>query len=195
MTKMHKLRWIATTLILSGGFLSAAGAQPMEDAPPIHASDSPPRYQEPTLSPHPDINTVSELAASPSPSPDTAGPGWLPPSTLRVHNDQGVRYMSGGVGESERAELNAQSEQFNLRLLFAIEGTGEYLSAIRVSIVDAKDAPILTADSKGPWFLAQLAPGNYAVEVTLPDQTGQKTQRQTVNIAGSGQSRLDFYWR
>lgn len=195
MTKIHKIRWIATTLILSGSFLPAAGAQPVTDAPPIHDSDSLLRYQEPILSPHPDMYTVSESTASPAASPDAAGPGGLPPSTLRVHNDQGVRYMSGGVGESERAELNAQSEQFNLRLLFAIEGSGEYLSAIRVSILDAKDATILTADSKGPWFLAQLAPGNYAVEVTLPDQTGQKTQRQTAHIDDSHQSQLNFYWR
>ena len=193
MTKIPKLRWIATTLILSGGFLSAAGAQPMEDAPPIQKSDSPPRYQEPVLSPHPDINPVSESATSPS--TDAAEPGGLPPSTLQVHNDQGVRYISGGVGESERAELNAQSEQFNLRLLFAIQDSGEYLSAIQVKILDANDATILTADSKGPLFMAQLAPGNYAVEVTLPDGTGQQTQRQNAHINDSSQSQLNFYWR
>ncbi len=193
MMKIHKLSWIATTLILSGGFLLPASAQPIEDPPLIHESDSAHRYQEPVLSPHPDIYRVLESAATPS--PESARPGWLPPSPLRVHNDQGVRYISGGVGESERAELNAQSGQFNLRLLFAIQGSGEYLSAIQVRILDANDATILTADSKGPLFLAQLAPGNYAVEVTLPDGTGQQTQRQNAHINDSSQSRLEFYWR
>lgn len=102
--------------------------------------------------------------------------------------------MSGGVGESERTELNAQSPQFNLRLLFAMQGSGDYLSAVRVSILDARGEKILVAESKGPWFLAQLTPGDYIVEASLPSQD-QQPQRQTVHIKDSSQSRLDFYWR
>jgi hypothetical protein len=99
------------------------------------------------------------------------------------------------VGEGERAELEAMSNQFNLRLLFAMQGSGEYLSAIRVNILDARGATILTAESKGPWFFAQLAPGDYTVETSVPGQAQQQSQRQSVHIEHSGQSRLDFRWR
>ncbi|MFZ1829509.1 MAG: carboxypeptidase-like regulatory domain-containing protein [Candidatus Competibacteraceae bacterium] len=192
MTRIHRTSLIATALILGVGGLQAAGAQQEPpNLPPTYDSDAPPRYQEPAPLPRPNAPAVSQSA----PFPNAAGPDWSPPSPLRVHNDQGVRYISGGVGESERAELNARSSQFNLRLLFAMQGSGEYLSAIRVNILDTHGGAILTADSKGPWFLAQLAPGDYAVEVNVPGQTGQQPQRQTVHIGGSGQSRLDFYWR
>jgi hypothetical protein len=102
--------------------------------------------------------------------------------------------MSGGVGEGERTELDALSNQFNLRLLFAMQGSGEYLSAVRVNIRDARGETVLTAESKGPWFFAQLAPGDYTVEASVPGQAQQQPQRQTAHIEGSRQSRLDFRW-
>jgi hypothetical protein len=181
MTKMYRVSWkitalilSITTLILSGGLFQLVGAQ-QTNPPPTYDSDSPPRYQEPALLPRPDYPVVSESAEPPSPSPDAAGPGWSPSSRLQVQNDQGVRYVSGGVGESERAELNNQSQQFNLRLLFAMQGSGEYLSAVRVSILDARGGTVLVTESKGPWFLAQLPPGDYTVEASVPGQTEFET--------------------
>jgi hypothetical protein len=58
----------------------------------------------------------------------------------------------GGVGEGERAELDALSNQYNLRLLFAKQDSGEYLSAVQVNILDAQGGTVLTAESSGPWF-------------------------------------------
>jgi hypothetical protein len=201
MTKMYRVSWkitalilSTTALILSGGLFQLVGAQ-QTNPPPTYDSDSPPRYQEPALLPRPDYPVVSESAEPPSPSPDAAGPGWSPSSRLQVQNDQGVRYVSGGVGESERAELNNQSQQFNLRLLFAMQGSGEYLSAVRVSILDARGGTVLVTESKGPWFLAQLPPGDYTVEASVPGQTERQPQRQTAHVEDSRQSRLNFYWR
>jgi hypothetical protein len=125
-----------------------------------------------------------------------AGPDESPRGGLaQVQSDRGIRYVSGGVGEGERAELDALSDQFNLRLLFAMQGSGEYLSAVRVNILDARGGTILTAESKGPWFFAQLAPGDYTVEASVTDQAQGQPQRQKVHIESSGQSRLDFRWR
>jgi hypothetical protein len=187
---------MAMALVLGGGVLSA-GAQQTVGAPPTDSADSPPRYREPAPGtpaplPRPNPHTGSESAAPPSPSPDAvAGPDGSPPSP-RIHGDRGIRYVSGGVGEGERAELDALSNQFNLRLLFAMQGSGEYLSAVRVTILDARGGTVLTAESKGPWFFAQLVPGDYTVEAGVPEA---QPQRQTAHIEGSRQSRLDFRWR
>jgi hypothetical protein len=186
-------------LILGGGVLQSASAQQTVGAPPTHDADSQPRYQEPAPAtpaprPRPDPYAGSESAAPSSPSPDAAaGPDGSSPLP-QVHSDRGIRYVSGGVGEGERAELDALSNQFNLRLLFAIQGSGEYLSAVRVNILDARGETVLTAESKGPWFFAQLAPGDYTVEASVPGPAQQQPQRQTAHIEGSRQSRLDFRW-
>ena len=47
--------------------------------------------------------------------------------------------MSGGVGEDERTALDALSNQFNLRLLFAMQGSVEYLSSVQVNIQRLRD--------------------------------------------------------
>jgi hypothetical protein len=113
----------------------------------------------------------------------------------RIHTAGGIRYVSGGVGESERTELGALSNQFNLRLLFAMQG-GDYLAAVHVDILDARGESVLTAESNGPWFFAQLAPGDYAVKVTPTGLTaGDRTQQKSVHVDGSRQTSLDFYWK
>jgi len=154
----------------------------------------------PAQSPAPSVSPPPRPYAAPMPisaedsyTPDVedTGPGWLPPSDrIQVQDYRGVRYTSGGVGESERAELNALSGQFNLRLLFAMQGSGDYLADTKVIIADKRGETVLSATSNGPWFYAQLPPGTYTVEVSTPDQT----QRQPVTI-GTRQSRLNFYWR
>lgn len=131
-------------------------------------------------------------AAPPEPDGDTADSDWPPPGELLpVQNYRGIRYVSGGIGEGERTELNTLSSRFNLRLLFAMQGSGSYVADVRVSIRDERGGLTLAAESKGPWFFADLPSGPYTVEVEAEGQV----QRQTVRIGGTAQSRLNFYWR
>lgn len=179
---------------------------PLKSATPSYepASEGPIQFYSrptgPAQSPAPSASPPPRPYAAPMPisaedsyTPDVedTGPGWLPPSDrIQVQDYRGVRYTSGGVGESERAELNALSGQFNLRLLFAMQGSGDYLADTKVIIADKRGETVLSATSNGPWFYAQLPPGTYTVEASTPDQT----QRQPVTI-GTRQSRLNFYWR
>jgi hypothetical protein len=117
--------------------------------------------------------------------------GWLPPGgSMQVQTHQGIRFASGGIGLSGRDELRTLSPQFNLRLMFAMQGSGNYLADAQVRILNSRGAVVLDATSEGPYFLAQLPPGSYTVEVSALGQT----QRQTARI-GQSQSRLNFFWR
>ena len=180
MTTMRRISFMALALTLGGGGLQSAGADQVSDA-----SDSPPRFQEP---PPPPSTPLQSLNSS-------AGSDWVPSSSIRIHNDQGIRYISGGVAEDERTELKTLSNQFNLRLQFAMQGSGDYLSAVDVNIRDANGGTILSTKSKGPWLFAQLEHGNYSVEVSSNDHVQQQPSRQSVQIDGSHQHRLDFYWQ
>ena len=199
MARMHRLAFVAVSLILGVGGLQSAGAQ---DSQPASAADSGPAYPQrapvtPAVSPDGRPIAAGEWAVKPSSPPDGgARPASSAPDRLvPLASDQGIRYLSGGVGDSERTELDAMSHQYNLRLLFAMQGSGEYLSAVRVNILDARGGTVLTAESQGPWFFTQLPPGNYVVDVSTPGQGLQQPQRQEVHIGDSGQSRLDFRWR
>lgn len=101
-----------------------------------------------------------------------------------------VPYISGGISEEGRTELNQSSQNYNLKLIFALS-SGAYLSDIKVQIQDAGGARVVEAVSTGPWFFAQLPPGKYALTVSNNDQTLRKSAR----VKRSGQTKINFYWR
>jgi hypothetical protein len=198
MTTTHKLTFMAVTVMLGGGVVQSLGAQDAQSAVP---ADSRPRHQEPAsavgewaIAPLPRPSTGPEAIAPPSQDPASRPVTSAPEKLVPLISDQGIRYLSGGVGDDERADLDALSNQYNLRLLFAKQGSGEYLSAVRVNILDVHEATVLTAESRGPWFFTQLPPGDYIVDVSTPGQGLQEPQRQTAHVGGAGQSRLDFRW-
>lgn len=198
-------------IMLSGGCLSGVGAQPSEESGP--AANSP--YQEPpplvgTLQQSSDMGLSNRSAAPDSMEILDRAPagrkvqmisGQEPEmergygqesrsGAARIHNERGIRYVSGGIGEGDRDALNTLSGQFNLRLLFAVQ-TGNYLADTRVKITNAHRETVLDALSEGPWFFAQLPPGSYTVEV---DAIGQ-VKKQNARIDGNRQASLKFFWR
>lgn len=185
---MATMQKMGLTALLVGGLVSSAGAQP-----PMAVE--PPQLQEPPLLSSPPRQGIAQVRGASVGSEDgSMAPdqpqGWMPRSGLQVREDRGIRYVSGGIGVSEREELNTLADQFNLRLLFAVQ-TGNYLADIRVNITNARGETVLNAKSEGPWFFAQLPPGAYTVDV---DAMG-RTQGQPVRINSGRQSRLNFFWR
>lgn len=99
-------------------------------------------------------------------------------------------YVSGGIGQAERAELSAVRNDFSLQLVFAARGTGHYLADVEVRIVDADNVQLLRAVSKGPFFYAQLAPARYTVHATY----GEHTQSRTVTLRPRRPTVVHLYW-
>jgi hypothetical protein len=183
--------FMALALLVGTGLPVLANAQPIHGTPPT--PDASPQFQEPPPLHRPETSRAREptLDQINPLSPEEPAMGWLPPGgSLQVRDYQGIRYVSGGIGLSGREELNALSPQFNLRLMFAIHGTGSFLADVGVRILDSGGAVVLDAKSEGPHFLAQLPPGRYTVEASARDQT----QRQTAQV-GARQTRLNFFWR
>lgn len=106
-----------------------------------------------------------------------------------VQSAGGVPYVSGGVGTESIDRLTALADDFNLKLVFAMN-TGDYVSDVRVAIADAKGKTLLDATSEGPWFYTRLPAGNYQVAATL---TGKTVKRQVA--VGSAKLRtVNFRW-
>ena len=197
MTTIQRSTAIAMGLLLGGGVLVPVGAQPMPAASgqlslsgaTLQLADASQNWAIRPAGEDDPLMQSPDAAVSPSMPSSDAG-------SLEIQSDGGVRYVSGGVGESERSERNALSNELNLHPMFATQGSGEYLSAVRVTILNAYKGPVLTAESKGPWFYAQLPPGDYSVEVTPTGLRGEdQTQRKAVHLDGSNHSQMDFYWK
>ena len=101
-----------------------------------------------------------------------------------------VTFVTGGVGIDERNELNAIRENYNLSLLFSVQGTGDYLSDVKIRITDLKGNVFLETVSDGPKLFAKLPPSRYIVTVDLNGETYHKT----VSVQGKQNTSLSFAW-
>jgi hypothetical protein len=186
-------------LFLSGGLVQLAGAQQTyQGSSPFGPAMGTTIEQEPLpVAPEPSSDLSPAAVPMPAQPGDVIGDPevTLPDRSRQIQEDEGIRYVSGGVGEDERTEIEALASQFNLRLMFAKQDSGEYLADVHVSIREEGGDRILDARSEGPLFFAQLPAGDYRVEATPSGMPDRMPQSKTVQIGGSGQSRLDFYWK
>jgi hypothetical protein len=112
-------------------------------------------------------------------------------SVLQPRTEGGITFISGGVGMDEREALKKVEGDYNLRLLFAAQGSGEFVAGVKVTILDAKGKTVLEAVSDGPRFFAKLAPGSYKLTAT---NNGTPMTR-TVKISPKGSVSQAFYWK
>ncbi|MEQ1485672.1 carboxypeptidase regulatory-like domain-containing protein [Methyloglobulus sp.] len=80
-------------------------------------------------------------------------------SLVKPQTQGDVTFVSGGVGGDERSAMQAIRTDYNLSLLFSVQGSGEYLSDVKVSITDSKGNTFLETVADGPMLLASLKPG------------------------------------
>jgi hypothetical protein len=97
-------------------------------------------------------------------------------------------YVSGGIGDDD--PLAEMTGDFNLQLVFATQGSGEYLADIRVRISDAKGNPLLEAESPGPFFYVRLPAGAYRIRAEFE---GKPLERPVV-VSDRRLRNLYFYW-
>ena len=109
---------------------------------------------------------------------------------LHPHTEGNITYVSGGFGLDERQELDAAAKDYDLKLVFAGKGSGEYLADVEVSIANMKGEKILEAMSEGPWFLVKLPAGRYKISVESAEHTLVKQAR----VTGKRLTQLHFYW-
>lgn len=79
-------------------------------------------------------------------------------------------YYSGGVGITERNQMQDLTKGFNLKLVFDTT-KGDYLSSVAVKIQDAKGNVLIDTVSRGPWFSAKLPAADYQVTAKYGDHT------------------------
>ncbi len=100
-----------------------------------------------------------------------------------------VTFVSGGVGGEEQNAMRAMQSDYNLNLLFSVQGTGEYLSDVKVTITDTRGNVFLETVADGPKLFANLKAGRYIVTA---DQDG-RVQHKTVTV-DNRRTSLSFTW-
>ena len=116
----------------------------------------------------------------------------VPGSDVRVHEANGVRYVSGGVGDTEQAAIERNFGDYALKVInVRAEPNGQaYVSDVKVWLGHANGEKILQTRTGGPWLLADLAPGKYQLRAWFKGEE----QRRDFSIGPAGRQRVLLLW-
>lgn len=153
------------------------------------ASIRPARIQPASRFPLPRATLIAALAALPLVL--NGAPAGAQDSMPQPHTQGDVTWVSGGIGEQEMQYMEQIQGAYNLRLLFALQGSGQYLSDVRVTVRDEDGGTVLTATADGPRLFAKLDPGTYRIVA----ESGGVEQTATGSVPGQGAATPSLYWR
>jgi hypothetical protein len=131
------------------------------------------------------------LAVCLSPAAVFAQADGSAPSTIAPHQQNGITYVNGGVGQEEQSAMRAQRSDYNLQLTFANNQTGAFRSDVQLDIADAKGNNLLSVANTGPMFFAKLPPGTYRISAAAEG----KTFKRTVKVGERGAREMTLHWQ
>jgi hypothetical protein len=105
------------------------------------------------------------------------------------HQQNGIDYINGGVGQDEQNAMRALKADYNLQLTFATKESGAFRSDVQLDIMDAKGASLLSVPNTGPMFFAKLTPGTYRFSAAAEG----KVFKRTVKI-GNAPREMTLHW-
>lgn len=110
--------------------------------------------------------------------------------SMEPRSQGGVTYISGGIGLDDMEMLRELRPSYNLHILFASQGSGQYLAEVTVKLLDAKGETLLDATADGPYFYAKVSPGKYRIVA----QSEGITLSKIVEVSAKGPVSESFYW-
>ncbi|MEX3916389.1 carboxypeptidase regulatory-like domain-containing protein [Paraburkholderia sp. BR10872] len=120
-------------------------------------------------------------------SAQTVAAGTDAAATRTVQN--GVAYITGGVGSDEAAAIRSVAGQYSLRLTFVTQG-GQFLSDVDVEIVGPSGASLLKTRTLGPFLYVSLPTGRYQVAAYAAG--AKQTRVVLVNVRQATNVEFDF---
>ena len=107
---------------------------------------------------------------------------------LQVQEQGDVAYVTGGIGDEERAELSSMQRDFNLQVMNSGRD-GAFTDNTRFEIYDRAGNEVLATEA-GPLLYVQLPPGRYSIAA----ENEGKRQQKEVRVSSSATSRLHLLW-
>jgi len=103
-----------------------------------------------------------------------------------------ISYLSGGIGQSEAHAMEHAAKGYPLELEFVAKAKpkDEFLANVKVRITDAHDKLVLDTTADGPFLLAKMPAGKYAISA---DHDG-RVQHREIEIAAKEHRRVVFAW-
>ena len=123
--------------------------------------------------------------------PATAGqPQVMVMERVEVKQQNGVSYVTGGIGDAGQARTKMLGKDMSLALVFAKAKGGNYVADIDVQVTDKSGKKVLAVKSSDPMLYVQLPPGSYKVTASA---AGKSIERN-VDVPATGQRTENIQW-
>lgn len=109
---------------------------------------------------------------------------------LQQQEQNGVRYLQGGIGQDEANALR-KTPGYDLHVELSTGPEGKFQSGATVDIQNAQGQPVLSVTDAGPLLYVQLPPGKYKVTGNAQGETVQ----QLVTVNGKAPTTVNLNWR
>ena len=109
---------------------------------------------------------------------------------LQPQEQNGVRYLQGGIGQDEANALR-KTKGYDLHVELSTGAQGKFQSGASVDIQSAQGQPVLSVTDVGPLLFVQLPPGHYKV---TGNAEGETVQQQVV-VDGKAPDTVNLHWR
>ena len=107
---------------------------------------------------------------------------------IEIHEQQGVRYVTGGMTESEKDELGKLAQRFPIHIVLLDNAQEQPIKGVDVTVKDVSGNVVLQATSEGPLFFVDVIGGRYTVEAAYDGETLSETK----DLTGRRYLRLRF---
>lgn len=121
----------------------------------------------------------------------TAEPVDMSAVKLEPQQQNGITYLSGGIGEDESKAIQQQVKGYSLHMTFSAGPANEYTSDVNVVIQTTKGHEVLSLSQVGPIVYVKLPAGKYLI---IGSRNGHE-ERQTVAIEGNASRNVVFHWK
>jgi len=109
---------------------------------------------------------------------------------LQPQEQNGIRYLEGGIGQDEANALR-KTPGYDLHVELSTGPDGKFQSGASVDIQNAQGNSLLSVQDAGPLLYVQLPPGQYRV-IGQADGT---TVQQHVTVNGKAPATVNLNWR
>ena len=109
-----------------------------------------------------------------------------------THSQGEITYLSGGIGQTEADAIRHVARHYPLELEFLHKAKpkDEYLADVKVKIKDTHNKMVLDVTADGPFLLAKMPAGKYAVSA----ERNGKVEHREVEIGPKEHRRVVFEW-
>lgn len=120
---------------------------------------------------------------------DSVGSGAIPALPLELMTENGISYLSGGIGDEEIAQIEAQQNQFNIHLTITND-SGDFASNVVTVLKDVNGKTLITVKDAGPKLLVRVPAGRYTVETAAHGATVKLSLNAPAKGAVKSQIRI-----